>query len=127
MLRNGAIPVEYQVAMTLRWLAGGSIHESMDGHVVARSTAYHITSTVIDALNASLELNSKWPQDEDAAKTAELFRNRSSSEVVPKCVGAMGGLFIRMIKPSAKETAEPNSFYSGHKKAFGMNFQVRVQ
>ncbi|CAB1107031.1 unnamed protein product [Ectocarpus sp. CCAP 1310/34] len=41
LLRNGAIPVEYQVAMTLRWLAGGSTYECMDGHVIARSTAYH--------------------------------------------------------------------------------------
>ncbi|CAN0563439.1 unnamed protein product, partial [Ectocarpus sp. 12 AP-2014] len=124
LLRNGAIPVEYQVAMTLRWLAGGSIYECMDGHVIARSTAYHVTSTVINALNACPELNCKWPEGEDAARAAELFRNRSSMDVVRKCVGAMDGLFIRMIKPSAKEVAEPNLYYNGHKKGFGMNFQV---
>ena len=57
LLRNGTIPVEYQVAMTLRWLAGGSIYEGMDGHVIARSTAYCLTSRVISALNACPELN----------------------------------------------------------------------
>ncbi|CAN0445975.1 unnamed protein product, partial [Ectocarpus sp. 12 AP-2014] len=96
----------------------------MDGHVIARSTAYHITSTVINALNACPDLNCKWPEGEDAARAAKLFRNRSSLGVIRKCVGAMDGLFIRMIKPSAKETAEPNSYYNGHKKGFGMNFQA---
>ncbi|CAB1101963.1 unnamed protein product [Ectocarpus sp. CCAP 1310/34] len=102
LLRIGAIPVEYQIAMTLRWLAGGSIYECMDGHVIARSTAYHVTSTVINALNACPELNCKWPE--------------ARMDVVRKCVGAMDGLFVRMIKPSAKEVAEPNLYYNGHRK-----------
>jgi len=125
LLRNGTIPVEYQVAMTLRWLAGGSIYECMDGHVIARSTAYCLTSRVISALNACPELNCKWPEDDDVARAAGLFRKRSSFGIIMKCVGAMDGLFIRLIKPNATETAEPNSYYSGHKKGFGMNFQVR--
>jgi len=125
-LRNGAVPVEYQVAMTLRWLAGGSIYECMDGHVIARSTAYAITSHVVRALTACPELNCKWPEDEDVTRAAGLFRNRSSFGVIRKCVGAIDGLFVRLTRPSAAETAEPNSYYSGHKKGFGMNFQVRV-
>ncbi|CAB1096714.1 unnamed protein product [Ectocarpus sp. CCAP 1310/34] len=92
LLRNGAIPVEYQVAMTLRWLAGGSIYECMDGHVIARSTAYHVTSTVINALNACPELNCKWPEGEDAAGAAELFRNRSSYGCRPEVRGSHGWL-----------------------------------
>jgi len=123
-MRNGAIPVEYQVAMTLRWLAGGSIYECMDGHVIARSTAYEISSNVIKALNACPELNCKWPEEEDVVRAAALFKDRSSFGVIRKCVGAMVGLFIRMIKPSANQAKEPNSYFSGHKKGFGMNFQV---
>lgn len=126
LLRNGAIPVEYQVAITLRWLAGGSIFECMDGHVIARSTAFQITSRVIDALNACPELDCKWPEGEDVRRAAELFRNRSTFGVIRKCVGAMDGLFIRLVKPTAKETAEPNIYFSGHQKGFGMNFQVRA-
>ncbi|CAM9744590.1 unnamed protein product, partial [Hapterophycus canaliculatus] len=35
----------------------------------------------------------------------------------------MDGLFIRRTRPSAQEAAEPNSYFSGHKKGFGVNFQ----
>ncbi|CAN0220501.1 unnamed protein product [Pylaiella littoralis] len=35
----------------------------------------------------------------------------------------MDGLFVRTIRPTTRDTAEPNSYYSGHKKGFGMNFQ----
>lgn len=123
-LRNGAIPVEYQVALTLRWLAGASMYEGMDGHVKARSTAYQTAFRAIAALNACPQLNCTWPEGEDVVWAAGVFENRSSFGVIRKCVGAMDGLFIRMIRPTAKESAEPNRFFSGHKKGFGMNFQV---
>eukprot|EP00903_Cladosiphon_okamuranus_P008169 g7868.t1 len=124
LLRNGTVPAEYQVAMTLRWLSGGSIYECMDGHVIARSTVYSITSRVIRAMNSCPELNCKWPEGEDVTRAAGLFRNRSSFGVIRKCIGAIDGLFIRLIKPTAQETAEPNSYFSGHKKGFGTNFQA---
>jgi len=121
-LRNGTIPVEYQVAMTLRWLAGASIFECMDGHVIARSTAYSITSRVLEALVACPELDCKWPEGEAVRANAELFRSRSTFGIIRNCIGAMDGLFIRVVKPTAGEAEEPNMFYSGHKKGFGMNF-----
>ncbi|CAM9404269.1 unnamed protein product, partial [Ascophyllum nodosum] len=55
-LRNGAVPVEYQVALTLRWLAGASMSEGMDGHVIARSTAYQTALRVIKAINNCTKL-----------------------------------------------------------------------
>ncbi|CAM9564571.1 unnamed protein product, partial [Ectocarpus fasciculatus] len=122
-LRNGAIPVEYQVAMTLRWLAGASIYEGMDGHVIARSTAYATAHRVIDALNACSALDCKWPVGDEVAREARLFKERSSWDVIDKAFGAMDGLFIRLIKPNFHEHAATHAFFSGHKKAFGMNFQ----
>ncbi|CAN0231368.1 unnamed protein product, partial [Ectocarpus sp. 6 AP-2014] len=35
----------------------------------------------------------------------------------------MDGLFVRLIQPCLKRHCNPGSFYSGHKKAFGMKFQ----
>ena len=55
---------------------------------------------------------------------ARAFKERSSHGVVDKCVGALDGLFIRVIRPIREETAEPNFYYSGDKKAFRMNCQV---
>ena len=124
-LRNGAIPVEFQVAFTLRWLAGASMYEGMDGHVIARSTAYQTAYRVIHAIDACSALDCKWPDtDVDVVNAARAFKERSSHGVVDKCVGALDGLFIRLIRPTRKETAEQNVYYSSHKKGFGMNFQV---
>lgn len=123
-LRNGAVPVEYQLAVTLRWLAGASIYEGMDGHVIARSTAYAIVHRVIDALNALPSLGCKWPVGVEAARTAEIFRGRSEHEVVKKALGAMDGLFVRLIKPTKRDHGASHNFFSGHKKGHGMNLQV---
>ena len=46
-LRNIAIPVECQLGVTLRWLAGAAIWKGADGHVMAKSTAYAIVHRVI--------------------------------------------------------------------------------
>lgn len=37
---DGSVPVEFHVAVCLRWLAGGTVYELMDVHVVSKSTAY---------------------------------------------------------------------------------------
>ncbi|CAM9584259.1 unnamed protein product, partial [Ectocarpus sp. 8 AP-2014] len=122
-LRNGAVPVEYQVALTLRWLAGASMYEGMDGHVISRSTAYQTAFRVIAAINKCPQLDCKWSQGEDAVRGAALFKERSTLGVIRKCVGAMDGLFVRTIRPILRDTPEPNTHFSGHKKGFGMNFQ----
>lgn len=123
-LRNGVIPVEFQLAMALRFLAGGSIFEVMDGNVIARSTAYAIVHRVIDAINQTRELDCIWSEGDDALDQCGMYRQRSTNGVIRMCVGAMDGLFVRLTQPSLRRHLNPRIFYSGHKKAFGMNFQV---
>ncbi|CAN0494294.1 unnamed protein product, partial [Hapterophycus canaliculatus] len=77
-LRNGAVPVEYQLGLTLRWLAGGSMYESMDGHVISRSAAYQAAFRVIEAVNDCEGLDCRWPEGEEALKSADAFKTRSS-------------------------------------------------
>ncbi|CAN0503667.1 unnamed protein product [Laminaria digitata] len=115
-LRNGAVPVEYQLAVALRWLAGGSIYEGMDGHVIPRSTAYAIVHRVIDALNACDGLACKWPVGADAFLSAALFRKRSEHGIIGKALGVMNGLFVRLIKPTRRDHGASHNFFSGHKK-----------
>ncbi|CAN0412079.1 unnamed protein product, partial [Pylaiella littoralis] len=124
-LRDGALPVEYQVGNTLRWLAGGEMHDIKQGHVIAKSTAYQTAARAMKAIIACKELDSRWPKNQtEFASIEEGFRDRSTNGVMAKCVGAMDGIFIRVTRPISRDTHEPNSFYSGHKKGFGMNFQV---
>ncbi|CAN0452101.1 unnamed protein product, partial [Pylaiella littoralis] len=126
-LRNGAVPVEYQVGNTLRWLAGGQMLDIKQGHVIAKSTAYQTAVRVIKAINACEALECRWPEKQtDYDSIAAGFKSRSTNGVITKCVGAMDGLFVRTLRPNSRDTHEPNSFYSGHKKGFGMNFQART-
>ncbi|CAM9569288.1 unnamed protein product, partial [Ectocarpus sp. 4 AP-2014] len=86
---------------------------------------YATAHRVIDALNACSALGCKWPVGDEVAREARLFKDRSSWDVIDKALGAMDGLFIRLIKPNFHEHAATHAFFSGHEKAFGMNFQVR--
>ncbi|CAM9474244.1 unnamed protein product [Ectocarpus sp. 4 AP-2014] len=122
-LRIGVIPVEFQLAMALRFLAGVSIFEVMDGNVIARSTAYAVVRRVIDAINQTRELDCVWPEGDGALDQCGMYRQRSTNGVIRMCVGAMDGLFVRLTQPSLRRHVNPRAFYSGHKKAFGMNFQ----
>ncbi|CAN0288257.1 unnamed protein product, partial [Pylaiella littoralis] len=72
-LRNGSLPVEYQVGNTLRWLAGGEMHDIKQGHVIAKSTAYQTAARVVKAINACKELDCRWPKNQtEFASIAEV-------------------------------------------------------
>ncbi|CAN0149242.1 unnamed protein product, partial [Laminaria digitata] len=122
-LRHGAVPVEYQLAVVLRWLAGGSIFDGMEGHVIARSTAHAILHRVIDALNACDGLACKWPVGVDAFLSAAQFKKRSEHGIIGKALRAMDGLFVRLTKPTRCHHGASHKFFSGHKKGHGMNLQ----
>ena len=123
-LRNVAIPVECQLVVTLRWLAGAAIWEGVDGHVMAKSTTYAIVHRGIAALCACPQLACKWPEGEDALRSARSFRKRTENDVIRRAVGAMEGLFVRLMKPIKRDHGASHSFFSGHKKGHGMNLQV---
>ncbi|CAN0483618.1 unnamed protein product, partial [Hapterophycus canaliculatus] len=115
-LRNGAIAVEYQVGLTLRWLAGASMYEGMVG--ISDSVSRHQGIDCVSATRLQMTGGRGGCQDCEGVQEPKLCF------VMKKCVGAMDGLFIRMTKPSMRGTTEPNLYFSGHKKGFGMNFQV---
>lgn len=51
-LRHGVVPVEFQLAITLRYLAGGSMFDVMDNRQIAKNTAMAVIHRVVDALNS---------------------------------------------------------------------------
>ncbi|CAN0361243.1 unnamed protein product, partial [Laminaria digitata] len=121
--RNGTVAGEWALAGTLRWLAGGSIYEVMDGPHIARSTAYAKVQLTLKAILDCNRLRVKFPKKkEDIEKAALGFRNRSSQDVIRACVSAADGLCVWRRKPTKKEHPAPERFHSGHKK--GMNMQA---
>ena len=117
-LRNGAIPVEFQLAVALRFLAGGSIYELMDGHCVSKAAAYAVFHRVIDALNECRALDVVWPEGEELEHQAKLFQIRSTNDAILKAIGAMDGLFLRVVKPSV--------FYHRHPIVLLLRTQERI-
>lgn len=124
--RNGDIPPRLALAATLRWLAGGSVHEVMELEGVARSTAYNTMIDVLDAITECRALAVRWPRNGGERRDlARRFRHKSAFRVVKHCIGAVDGIVIRIRKPSTKEHLCPDCFFSGHKKVVGLNMQVR--
>ncbi|CAM9919214.1 unnamed protein product, partial [Hapterophycus canaliculatus] len=123
-LRNGAVPVEFQLAMALRFFAGGGVFDVMGSHAIAKSTAYAIIHRVIDAINQTPDLDCLWPEGGEVSLQNDLYRKRSTNGVIRRCVGAMDGLFVRMDQSSLRGHSNPAAFSGGHKKGFGMNLQV---
>ena len=83
--RNGTVAGEWAIAGTLRYLAGGSIYEEMDGAHIARSTSYANIQLGLGVILACERLRVKFPQTQQELKEAALgLRCRSSQDVIRK-------------------------------------------
>lgn len=123
--RSGTIAGEWSLAGTLRWLAGGSIYEAMDGPHMARSTAYAHVSATMDAILDCKRLRIRFPTTpEELADAALGFEKRTTGGIMRSCVAAVDGFLIRRLKPTKHEHSAPDRYFSGHKMAVGTNFQV---
>ncbi len=122
-----AIVPEQRLAITLRYLAGGQILDLLDMAPVALNTAYQIVWSTIAAINNCKALALPFDLD-DASKCAErasFFQRRSSAPAIfSHVVGAIDGLFIRIQGRSLRDTANPRSYFNGHKQGYGVNLQV---
>ena len=58
------------------------------------------------------------------ARAADFSARSTAEGAFDGCVGAVDGIFIRTRAFGHHEVDEPRSFYSGHKKSFGINLQV---
>ncbi|CAM9570221.1 unnamed protein product [Sphacelaria rigidula] len=116
----GTTASEWALAGTLRGLAGGSIYEVMDGPHMGKSTAYACIKYTLAAILGCRKLRVKSPRTPEELDRAALgFRGRGAVDVMKYCVAAADALLVRWKKPSAREHAAPDRFYSGHKKAEG--------
>ena len=122
---GGAISVQSQIAMSLAFLGGGRCWDIMDVHGVAKSTFHRVVERVLDAIIHSDNVgNIQWPHITDLRAHADGFCALSDFGLLPHCIGAVDGLFIRTVAPSKSETLNVKRFYSGHKQGYGMNLQA---
>jgi DDE superfamily endonuclease len=130
--RGDVIDSLTKVMIGLRYLAGSRWVDIVRIHGVGRSTVFKVTQDFVRAcVKHPLLGKPKFPTNETEAEEyarewANLSRPFGSERhgVLDKCIGAIDGILIKTRAPSKKETSRVTDFYSGHKKAIGLNAQV---
>lgn len=101
--RNFALNPEQQIRLALRYLASGSIYQSVvDSHGIHKSTVSRTLHRVVDAVNYHLLPEKvRWPQDPAVMRgIVQKFRERAN---FPAVFGCIDGTYINLIRPSVDE------------------------
>ena len=124
---NEPIFPELVLAMSLRWLAGGSYIDIKDKYGMSKSSVYRLRDMFLDAVIDCKALQIRFPTTEaEICDAARRFQSRSSEEVMRGCIGAIDGILIKIKQPTLKETRNLCAFFSGHYQHMGLNVQAVV-
>ena len=127
--RMGFIRTEVKLAATLRELFGEKRKSMVDIFHIAPTSARTAFLNVIRRINSCQELQGKIYATDHSAQVLDdrafAFQKRSMfPHIFRHCVGAIDGLFIKTQQPQQKEVGNVRAYFSGHKKAFGLNMQA---
>jgi hypothetical protein len=127
--RMGFIQTEVKLAATLRVLFGEKMKSMVDIFHIAPTSARTAFMNVIRRVNSCKELQGSIYSTDHSAQVLDdrafAFSKRSTfPNIFRHCVGAIDGLFIKTQQPRLKEVGNVRAYYSGHKKAFGLNMQA---
>ena len=107
---SGAISVELQLSMTLRFLAGGSYLDIAYFHGVHAATLFAAIWRVVEAIDETFHL--EFPGDpESCERVAKGFCERFDNPLIG-CVGAVDGLAIEIRRPPSSVCPKSRSFYN---------------
>lgn len=130
MGRSGSAPITpmSRMAAGLIMLGGGRFMESMRTHGLSHSTVYDNFKKFVRAVNTCPSLAIVHDGSKASCiKKAAAFEKKSHLGLFKYNVGCTDGILIRMKAPSrlnGKTVLNQTSFYSGSKKAYGMNVQA---
>jgi hypothetical protein len=119
-----ALSVELQLSITLRLLAGGSYLDVADLHGVALCTANKAYNSVLDAIDAEVQLPLSTEEDlQDPVLLEELAAGfaRHTDGVVYGAIGALDGVHVKIERPE-----EDGDTYMCRKGFFSINAQCIV-
>ena len=122
--RKGAWPVsaEARLAMTLRWLAGGSHLDIKDVFLVSTAEFSATKLKVINAINDAYPV--EFPAShEKQREIARKFANKSKSRCMQDCVGAVDGCIFTIDNPG-KEVADSQRYNVPRKNKYGLLAQA---
>lgn len=122
----GAIVTQVKLASTLRQYFGEKHKSMVDVFKISSTSCHAAFLNVTERINTTFDGDLYATDHSDAvlAARAHAFAQRSAYPTIMRhCVGAIDGLLIKTIQPKAQEVGNVRSFYSGHKKGFGVNMQ----
>jgi len=120
------VTVELMVALTLRYLAGGSVLDLKNVYTTNRSWAYKLRDKVIDAILSCDALEVSFPvNDMDKLNEIRLgFMSKSFLNIFHQCLGGLDGMLQPCQCPSTEEAqGNQSGYYSGHYQTHGLNCQ----
>jgi hypothetical protein len=91
---KGEVPNSPEISLhvTLRYLAGGSVHDIRPVAGISSSSFYGFLRCGIDAINGCDALQLNWPHTmEELCDAAKGFHWSSSHGVINSCIGALDG------------------------------------
>lgn len=126
--RMGEIETEVKLAATLRQLYGEKKKSMVDVFKISPTSCRAAFMDVIARINKCKVLEGRIYSTDHSVEVLErraaAFATRSLYPTIFRhAVGAIDGLFIRTHQPKAKEVGNVRTYWSGHKKAFGLNMQ----
>ena len=108
---GGLIDPAVRLAIALRLLAGGSVHDLMMIFSVGRSTVYEILLSSVDTIVSSIPMPSfNLGDEENCREIADGFQSsRICANPLYGCLGALDGLSLEIMKPHDDDC--PRNFY----------------
>ena len=114
------VEAETKLAIGLRFLAGGDVHDLKYIYDVSSSYVYTCVWRVVDSINNRIPV--LFPlDDEDKLKLLEEeFAAHSRKQVWRGCVGCLDGVHIPMSAPTAKDVEDPLKYYVARKAEYAL-------
>jgi len=107
-----SLAAETQLAVALRFFAGGSYFDVCSSHKLQYSTFYVTLHRVIKAIHKNLSLPGNLHSVDGRAALSDTLRAVvPGNPMVSHTVGALDGIAIRIRGPSGTETSKPAEFF----------------
>jgi len=124
------MPPEVKLAMTLRWLRGGSYLDLLMLYGCSKASFYRTAYRVMEAICATHELElipaiQDYQVRGDASRLEHLAAGfgRWTDNIVGACIGAIDGVQIAIKKPTVLDAPNPTA-YINRKGFFALNVQA---
>jgi hypothetical protein len=125
---NGEIHPSIRLSCALRYFAGSDPLETATLHGISHTTFFESVWIVVNSINATKELNIRFPSDEESQRSMALEFFKKSKAKFASVVAAIDGILIWTTKPSEADCAQSScgalKYLCGRKKKYGLNMQA---